>query len=353
MIKCFSFLVMIVFLVSCGKQKKSNLVVPKILKKTTRILSPSMNERVTLGEEVTFNIETEGAQLDSVIISTGNESTTFTTDVFKWTPATNRTGKFNFTVIVYSNKNAETHYPRLILLSDVVPEELTYEVVNRYPHATSSYVQGLFFYKNQLVESTGQRGESMIKFVNLRTGNAVATTSLSDKYFGEGSTYYKDELYMVTWTSGVGFVFDQHLNQKRTFRYENEGWGLTTMGDTLLMSDGSEKIYMMDPVGFTVIDQLEVYDNEGAVSKLNELEYVEGLLFANEWLTEEIHIIDPMTGRVLKTVDLSGLMPSDADPNDEVLNGIAYLTSEDRLFVTGKRWSSLYEIILKPKINLK
>jgi len=168
-------------------------------------------------------------------------------------------------------------------------------------------------------------------------------------FFGEGCTVYNNSIYQLTWTSKTGFVYDLDLNRKRSFQYNTPGWGLTTMGDSLVMSDGTEKLYFMTPGDFSEIDRIEVYNDKEAVDNLNELEYINGLIYANQWQTDFIHVIDPSSGRILKTIDLSGLLTDEEAQKADVLNGIAYDEKGDRLFVTGKMWPWLFEIKLQPK----
>lgn len=335
-------------IVACTKTE-SEKPTSVIVKKESRMTSPKMNTEFSIGEEVAFQFDAGELQIDSVVVSGPDFSQKFSGGSFSWTPQTGRTGRFNFNAAVYCNGNVETHYPRLIMLSDVEPEQLTYEVINTYPHSTSAYTQGLFFLGEDLIESTGQTGESVIKKVKLESGQELINTPIGDEYFGEGSTLYNDEIYMVTWTSQVGFVFDTNLNQQRSFQYAMQGWGLTTIGDSLLMTDGSEKMYFMNPGDFSEIDHLEVYNNETAVDNLNELELIGGQVYANEWQTDNVHVIDPSSGKILKTIDFSGLLTPLEQQSADVLNGIAYHAGTNRLFVTGKNWPKIFEVKLKPK----
>lgn len=335
-------------MVGCGKQNEDKPDSPRI-KKMTAVASPAMNQSVTLGQSVDFTITSEKGNVDSVQIVVGKEETMFKSGTFKWQPSTRRTGIFSFQVNVFSNGQVEAHYPRLQMLSDVVPEEFTAISMSAYEHDTQAYTQGLFFLNDRLIESTGEKGKSTIRRVHPVTGAVLKNVPLADEYFGEGCTLYKDKIYQLTWTSRVGFIYDLELNQIGTFQFNTDGWGLTTLGDSLVLSDGSEKLYFMNPNGFTEIDRIEVYNHKEKVDNLNELEYVNGFIYANEYQTNNIHIIEPTTGRVMRTIDLSGMLtPAEAEAAD-VLNGIAYDAVGDRLFVTGKWWPWLFEIKLQPK----
>ena len=353
MSKYASLLLGIALLAGCNKTNTESTE-SIIIRKSTQLVTPAMNTKSALGKALDFEFQSTGDPIDSVVISGLGFKEVFKTNSFNWTPATTKTGRFNFKAEVFCKGASETHYPRLVILSDQVPEQLTYRVINKYPHDTQAFTQGLSFVDNTLIESTGQRGESVIKKVDLQTGNAIKTTPIGDEYFGEGSTLYGEEIFMVTWTSNVGFVFDKDLNLKRNFRVGYQGWGLATLGDSLVMTqgleaEGSEVIHFLNPSDFSQLGKIEVYDNKGRISNLNELEIVEGKIFANEWQTDNIHVIDPQSGKLLQTIDMSGLLTSTEARQADVLNGIAYHEDWERLFVTGKYWPWLFEIQLQPK----
>ncbi len=343
-----------ILVAACNKNDSEKRDAPVIVKKNTSLVSPRMNSEVTLGESLDFVFNSKEAAIDSVVLTVNGETESFSTSSFTWTPETNRTGKFSFKATVYCGEQNESHYPRLIMLSDIEPELFTYQIVNKYPHSTDAYTQGLFFLGDELIESTGQKGESVIRKVDLETGQSIKVTPIGDQYFGEGSTFYNDEIYLVTWTSLTGFVFDTDLNLKRSFPFQFQGWGLTTMGDSLVLTQGmdaqgSEKVYFINPQGFTEIGHIEVYNHEGPIDNLNELELIDGLLYANEWQTNKVHVIEPSTGKVLQTIDFAGLLTPNEASNADVLNGIAYHKEDERLFVTGKNWPWLFEVELQPK----
>lgn len=317
----------------------------------TSVILPKQNQKIQIGADVLFEIQAADWKIDSVRIQAGDVSSVFMENVFSWIPPTKKTGLYKMQLSVYYKGKEEIHYPRLTLLSDIEPAQYTYIVLGAYPHNTDDYTQGLFFLNDQMIESTGQRGKSALKKIEQPSGKTVAKIPLDDQYFGEGCTRYKNEIYQLTWEARKGFVYDLNLNEKRIFQYNTDGWGLTTMGDSLVMSDGTEKLYFMTPGSFSEIDRIEVYSHEGAVDNLNELEYVNGLIFANEYQTNFIHVIEPSSGRVLKTIDLSDLLTDKEAQKADVLNGIAYDEMRDRLFVTGKWWPWLFEIKLQPKKN--
>ncbi len=227
------------------------------------------------------------------------------------------------------------------------PVRYTYKVLNVYPHSTKAYTQGLLWHDGVLYEGTGQRGESCLRITRL-DGTQLRSMPLDDSLFGEGIVLLNGEIIQLTWTSGEAFVYDaETFRTKRIFRYEGEGWGLATDGELLYMSNGSDEITVRDPKTFNVKRTFTVATNLGTVNCLNELEWINGDLWANVYTTDNIVIIDPQSGDVKGIVDLSGLQSEeDRTPLTDVLNGIAYDEETGRIFVTGKYWNKLYEIEL-------
>lgn len=224
----------------------------------------------------------------------------------------------------------------------------TYKVVRTYPHDRGAYTQGLVFDGGFLYEGTGLVGQSTLRRVELETGAVLKSRSLSPQYFGEGITVCGDRIIQLTWRSQVGFVYDKNsFELRREFTYPTEGWGITYNGQRLIMSDGSSRLYFLDPKDFQVTGSIEVRDNSQPVSGLNELEYVHGEIYANVWLTDRIVRIAPDSGQVTGWIEMGGLLPpEDRSEPESVLNGIAYDTGNNRLFVTGKLWPRLFEIEL-------
>ena len=223
-----------------------------------------------------------------------------------------------------------------------------YRIVNTYPHDPRAFTQGLVFADDALYEGTGLRGQSSLREVDLETGNILRARQLAAHFFGEGITVYGNRVIQLTWRAKVGFVYDIRTFQLLdTFNYPTEGWGITHDGRFLIMSDGTSTLYFLDPQTFREIHRLEVHTRDGPVSKLNELEYVQGEIYANVWKTDHIARISPQTGEVVGWIDLEGLLrPEDRNRRIDVLNGIAYDVKNDRLFVTGKLWPKLFEIEL-------
>jgi len=229
------------------------------------------------------------------------------------------------------------------------PVNYSYRIVNVYPHDETAFTQGLLIDNGVLYESTGIRGESSLRRVELETGEILRFHALPNQYFGEGITIFDDKIIQLTWQSNKGFVYDKEsFELLQEFSYSTEGWGITHNGSQLIMSDGTSTLHFLDSETFQKIGQVEVHDN-GAVERLNELEYIQGKVYANIWLEEKIAIINPQTGQVEGWINLSGLQTMENQDPNNVLNGIAYDAASDRLFVTGKRWSQLFEIQLIPE----
>ena len=225
------------------------------------------------------------------------------------------------------------------------PEGAAFEVVAAYPHDPAAFTQGLAIEAGQLYEGTGQYGASTVRRVDLASGRPEKQRALGPRYFGEGIAILDGLLYQLTWQNGAVVVYDlETFEVERTMQYDGEGWGLTHDGRQLIMSDGSATIRFRDPQTFSVTREIEVRHDGVPVSRLNELEYVEGEIWANIWYDDRIARISPADGKVLGFIDLGSLYPQSARGSEAVLNGIAYDPAAKRLFVTGKNWPQLYEI---------
>lgn len=218
------------------------------------------------------------------------------------------------------------------------------EVVNQYPHDPNAYTQGLVFSDGKLYEGTGQRGQSALRLLDLETGELLQRHNLERRYFGEGITILHGKIYQLTWASNVGFVYDKEsFTQLSSFYVPGEGWGITHDGEYLIVSDGTSYLRFLDVETLSEIKRIQVSDEVGAVSNINELEYINGEVWGNIWYQDYIVRINPDTGKVNSRVDLTGLQTTRRN-RDAVLNGIAWDADNERLFVTGKFWPSLYEI---------
>lgn len=234
--------------------------------------------------------------------------------------------------------------------ADSVPV-YSYQVVNTWPHDAEAYTQGLVFHDGALFESTGLHGSSSLRRVELTTGKVKKKVNVPREYFAEGMTIFRDKIFQLTWQSQKGFVYDlKKLKQEGEFTYEGEGWGLTHDNQSLIMSDGTNRIRFLDPISFQIQRTISVYDSGQPLTQLNELEYIKGEIYANIWKTNRLVRIDPTTGRINAWIDMTGLHHQGDDGDSEnCLNGIAYDAEGERLFVTGKRWPNIFEIRLVRK----
>lgn len=226
-----------------------------------------------------------------------------------------------------------------------------YEIVNTWPHDRGAYTQGLIFHEGKLIESTGRQGESSLRSVELETGRVIKKVDLPDQYFAEGTTLLNGRIYQLTWEHQKGFIYDAATLAKiGDFSYTGEGWGLTHDGESLILSDGSNRLRFIDPATFQVKRTISVSDQNIAIRNLNELEYVKGEILANVWHADKIARINAQTGQVTGWIDLTRIQPASELSDDEaVLNGIAYDAASGRLFITGKLWPRLFEIRIKEK----
>jgi len=221
-----------------------------------------------------------------------------------------------------------------------------YTIVRSYPHDPDAFTEGLEYRDGFLYESTGLNGKSSIRKVKIETGEVVQQKNIARDYFGEGITFWKNDLFELTWISGIAFVYDaKTFASKTSFTYRGEGWALTHNADSLIMSDGTTQLRFLDPATFNERTRITVTDAGTPIKYLNELEWVKGEIFANVYTTDYIVRIDPSTGHVIGWIDLRGMLPHQNDGNT-VPNGIAYDAEHDRLFVTGKNWPKLFEIRL-------
>jgi glutamine cyclotransferase len=227
----------------------------------------------------------------------------------------------------------------------------TYHIVHAYPHDQQAFTQGLIYLDGHLYESTGKEGHSSLREEDLETGRILQLHDVPDKYFAEGLTDWKNTLVQLTWQSHIALVYDRStFKLLRTFHYDGEGWGLTHDARSLILSDGTSNLRFFDPDTFRETRRITVKDKGKPVTQLNELEYIHGEIYANVWHADRIARISPETGRVIGWIDLKDLMPRSQLSDDEaVLNGIAYDTAHDRLFVTGKLWPKIFEITIVPE----
>src|SRR5579871_2494493 len=231
------------------------------------------------------------------------------------------------------------------------PPEYTFKIIRAFPHDPAAFTQGLFFHNGFLYEGTGLNGRSSLRKVRLETGEVLQHVELEPQFFGEGITLFRNEILQLTWQSQTGFVYRlSDFQFLRQFSYPGEGWGLTTHGNEIFMSDGTAEIRVLDGETLKEKRRMKVHDGATAITELNELEFVEGEIFANIWQTNRIARISPQSGKVVGWIDLAGLLsPVYKLQDGAVLNGIAYDAAQKRLFVTGKLWPNIFQIQLVPK----
>lgn len=252
-------------------------------------------------------------------------------------------------VILAGCKESPVSHENSTLVATII--DYSYQIINTYPHDISAFTEGFVFHNGYFYEGTGLNGKSSLRKVEIETGIVLQQIDLQTKYFGEGITVFNDKIFQLTWLSKIGFIYQlSNFDSLAKFSYNSEGWGLTNDDSSLIMSDGSATLHYLDPLTLEQTKMIEVRATDNPVYNVNELEYIEGRIFANIWLTDWIVIIDPTNGRITGRIDMSGLLdPVDRLPNTDVLNGIAYDPDQKRLFVTGKRWPKVFEIELVPK----
>ena len=313
------------------------------------IVSPRNNDRQLLGATITLSTKArDGAEtIDSVRwLVNGNWLKTTKGEDVPWNTAEHTTGAHRIEAIAYYASGHDIVVSNILLLAPQVPRQYSYRVMQAYPHDPKAFTQGLLFDDGFLYESTGIRGESQVRKVNLQTGKAVQVFDLPAKYFGEGLALVDDKLIQLTYMEQVAFVY-----QKSDFKLLDsisypmrEGWGLTYDGTHLIMTDGSATLYFLDREYLKEVRRIEVCDNKEPVRQLNELEYINGELWANVYLTDVILRIDPKTGVVLGRINMSGLLKDNEKTGADVLNGIAFDEKTGKIYVTGKNWPKLFEI---------
>lgn len=249
--------------------------------------------------------------------------------------------------------NNQSEADKTITPENNVPATMNYTITNVYPHNTASYTEGLEWHDTSLYESGGSYKKSRLARVSLHTGMDLQKIELADQYFGEGITILHNKIYQLTYEEGKCFVYDLKTFKKTgEFNYEGQGWGMTNDGRYLIMNNSSNNLYYRDPETFKIVKTLGVYDNNGAVASINELEFVNGVIYSNIWMTNYIIKIDTASGKVIGKADFSnvlnryapGAISDQSQATDEVLNGIAYDSTGKRFFITGKHWPKLFEV---------
>ena len=338
MSKIASIIVMVSLLLSmgCGNKYQLNFDSPKTIK-INKALKISVNEK-------------GGNPIDSVRYFINgkliDDHESFDISGFKL-------GKQALSAEVYFEGRKRQLNNTIYFLNDAPPEVYTFEVIRDFPHDDQAFTQGFVYHDGYFYESTGQNGRSSLRKVEIETGKVLKKIDLDRQYFGEGMTIKDGKIYQLTWRKKIGFVYDlETFELEKTFDYgkSNEGWGLAHNGEMLIKTDGSERMWFLDPESFNEVSYIETYTDKRKAEKLNELEFVNGKIYANIWQQNSILIVNPENGAIEGIVSLKGLQAKAGQKGeDNVLNGIAYDQENDRLFVTGKNWNKVFEIKIKEK----
>jgi len=321
-------------------------------------ISPEAGTTYKLGDAITVNLNT-AIKPDSVVYAIDSVRMVSQKDA---SPVTFKTdtmllGPRLITARLYQGGSARDISTNVVILAAKAPEEYIYKVEKVYPHDTSSYTEGLIYQDDVLYESGGGRlktapdeqyiGQSSLREEDLNTGKVLKKTMVDPKVFGEGIAIVGNKIIQLTWTEKIRYIYDKDSFKLLSTQPNNigvEGWGMTSDGNKLYMDDSTNRIWFIDKDKWTAIGYIDVYDNKGPVDSLNELEYIDGKIYANVYTKDYIVVIDPKTGAVLEKIDMSTLFPQPRKPPAEVMNGIAYDAKGKRIFVTGKKWPHLYQV---------
>lgn len=334
------------FIFSCGSKNGKN-------KSDFSIQFEGNKSSFHLNESVKGSIiNKENKPIDSISYFLGNQTLQSSGKDFNFNLKDSRLGNWPLRAIIYSGEQVDTISKEIKILNDQAPAVYTFEVINEFPHSNTSYTQGLEFHDGQLYESTGQRGRSRLLKVDLESGDILDEIKLDDQFFGEGLTILNNKIFQLTWQSDVGFIYDlQKFEKTGSFGYNQskEGWGLCNDGEKIYKSDGTEKIWILNSETLAEEDYIQVATNKGIKSKFNELEWVDGKIYANTYQFPSVSIINPQNGAIEAIINFKGLQDrignkNDLDPVNEVLNGIAYNSADGKLYVTGKDWDKLFEV---------
>lgn len=350
MVNKISFLLLLTVLFSCStnvtetddQSDSLNVSVPGV-----KINRPTSMQTFEMGDSirVEYNTDTEKSP-DSSLLFLNNVPQGTINKAGMVVLNSGKTGMQTITIKLYYKDSLVSGSVVVNCYSDLKPIAYTYKVLNKFKHNTADYTQGFQYEDGFIYEGTGQPKESVLKKYKLANNELMQSYKMPDEDFGEGIVIHKNNIYQLTWQSGVAYKYDKEsFKLLNRFVVQTEGWGITNYQDNLIMSDGSNVLYVLSPESFDVIKRIEVYDNVGPVGQLNELEYINGKIFANVYMTDIIVIIDPESGRIEGKINLEGLLKQADDPKDaEVLNGIAWKGEDKKLLVTGKYWPNIFYI---------
>jgi glutaminyl-peptide cyclotransferase len=345
---CFIYIILLSLIYSCQTGKNSN-------SKNFQLELATSKKNIQLNDTLTVTIQNKKQlAIDSVSYTIKGTSikNTSTTSNFQLILKDVKLGVQELQAIVFSGGEQDTINKNISIFSDTAPVIYGYKIINEYPHDVKAFTQGLEFYNNKLYESTGKNGASSLRITNFETGAIELKTDLESQYFGEGITVLNDKVYMLSWQAKTGFVYDAlSLEKLDSFKYgqSKEGWGLCNDGARLYKSDGTENIWILDPATLIEQEKIQVCTNNRILKGINELEWVNGKIYANTWQQnrEVAVIVNPSNGAVEALINFTGLKDKVSQhPDVNVLNGIAYRASSNSLFVTGKYWDKIFEVEL-------
>jgi glutaminyl-peptide cyclotransferase len=321
-------------------------------KHSIEFIKPINSSKIKVGDnlDISFRPLSDSEKIDSIKIKIDNkfiETIKGKNLETKWNTKNSLLGLVNIQAISFSDKKSDSISTNVILYPGEKSIDYSYRIIKTYPHSRNAYTQGLIFENGFFYESDGEYGKSALRKVKLETGESVKIVSYDRKTFGEGIALFNDQIFQLTWKERTCYVYNKEtfeLIKKLNYNIE-EGWGLEFDGQNFLMTDGSNIIYLMEPESFTQVGKIEVFDENGPVIRLNELELIKGMIYANIYTTDKVVIVEPASGKVLGKIDFSSLLlKSDIEVNTDVLNGIAWDKTTGHLFITGKNWPKLFEI---------
>ena len=313
-----------------------------------KIQIDSSSSSIYLGDEISLKITSSNNKaIDSINYFLNNNKVDNPIKL-----NSNKVGENFAKVDIYSNGKKISLNKKFDIYSNIKPELMTYEIIDEFSHDEKAYTQGLEIYENFLFESTGLNGKSSLRKINFNTGEIINMINLEYEYFGEGLTVLNDKIYQLTWKNKIGFIYDLELNNIGTFNYENskEGWGLCNDGNYIYKSDGTSKIWRLDPNTLEEIDFIDIMTDKSRIKNINELEYIDGKIYANTYQQNRdvVIVINPSNGIVENVIDFSGLRDKVLQtPDLDVMNGIAF--NNGKLFVTGKNWDKVFEVKIYSK----
>ena len=313
-----------------------------------KIQIKSSSDKILLDDEIFINVISPNNKIiDSIEYYLNGELVSNEVKLVDY-----KVGENNVSVKIFSNNETISINKKFDIYSNIEPEIMTYNVISEYTHDKNAYTQGLEFYKNQLYESTGLNGKSTLRKSDYKSGEILNIVNLDYEYFGEGLTVMNDKIYQLTWKNNIGIIYDLDFNKIGTFDYgkSKEGWGLCNDGSFIYKSDGTNKIWVLDPETLQEIRFIEVLTNKSRIKNINELEYIDGKIYANtyQFNRDVVIVINPLNGVVERVIDFSGIRDRVTQKVDlDVMNGIAYF--DGKMFVTGKNWDKLFEVKIVSK----